>query len=80
MLPTYLRRLINDSGHPDRSKHCFKMATWLVKLGHSDEVTAAILLDPRLAISDKPRSRGRIWTAKLIGKARREARIPDPEA
>ena len=80
-LPATLRYLITEcSGHPDRSKRVFRVGTWLVKLGYTDEEIASILLDPRYPISEKPRQQGQPWVAEEIGRAREKARISKPEA
>lgn len=56
--------------YPSRSEAVWAVTAALVEAGCDDDTIASILLDPRFAISAKPREHGCRWIASEIGRAR----------
>jgi hypothetical protein len=56
--------------YPSRSEAVWAVVTSLVQAGHDTATIASILLNPRFAISAKPREQGTRWLAGEIGRAR----------
>jgi hypothetical protein len=94
-IQNWLRVMIFAGKDPDytqsdssRSAAHHKVACELIKAGYDDDTILSILLDPRYAISERPREKGRPWTAgdlarahaKLNGHQRPQTETPEPEA
>ncbi len=75
-----VKRLIMEgpAGQPglyaSRSEAVFAVAHALIASGYDNSVIAAVLFDPELRISEKPRAQGRSWLAAEIGRARQKFR------
>jgi hypothetical protein len=93
-IPAWLKYLIRvgtdpdyAGKHPSRSEAEYKAIQELIKAGIDDLTIMSLMLDPRNAVSEKPRQRGRKWLAselarahaKLNGHQRRAASAPEPE-
>jgi hypothetical protein len=91
----WLKYLIHVGHDPDyvprdstRSAMEFKAIQKLIDAGIDDRTIMSLLLDPRYAVSEKPREKGRQWLAdelvrahvKLNGHQRPQTSAPEPEA
>ena len=76
-IPTRLKTLIKHAEdvnaakpYTSRSEALFDAVKWLLKTGIDDQTIMSLALDPRYAISDKPREKGRKWLAREVARAR----------
>lgn len=75
-IPDRIRELIrlgpsiNPIRYPTRSHAVFAVATSLVRAGYPDDQIAAVLLDARFAISEKPRAQGTRWVRGEVARSR----------
>jgi hypothetical protein len=73
--------------YPSRSEAAYDAMKWLIKAGCDDLTIMSLLLDPRYAVSEKPREKGPKWLAsdlarahaKLNGNQRPQTQAPEPE-
>jgi hypothetical protein len=92
-IQTWLKTLIRhgedvNAAKPylSRSEALFDAVQGLMKAGIDDVTIMSLALDPRYAISDKPREKGRKWLASELARAHaklnghRPTAAPEPEA
>jgi P4 family phage/plasmid primase-like protien len=75
-IPTWLKTLIRygedvnaEKPYPSRSEALFDAVQGLIKAGVDDITIMSIMVDPRYAVSEKPREKGRKWLASEIDRA-----------
>jgi len=80
-IPRWLKYLIRTGEHPDdphrysdRSRPEWAALQGLVKAGCDDLTIAGVMLNPKHAISEKPREKGKKWLADEITRAKEKAR------
>jgi hypothetical protein len=93
-IPTWLKTLIRygedvnaAKPYPSRSEALFDAVQGLLKASINNQTSMSLLLDPRYAVSEKPREKGRKWLAseiararaKLNGHQRTTTNAPEPE-
>jgi hypothetical protein len=61
--------------YPSRSEALWAVLHALIAAGYGDRTIASVLLDPRYAISAKPREQGRRWLAREIARARAKSDV-----
>jgi P4 family phage/plasmid primase-like protien len=83
-LHRWLKYLIKTGEHPDDPHRYSDRSTpeWaalqaLIQAGCDDLTIAGVMLNPKHAISEKPREKGRRWLEQEIARARAKARTKD---
>lgn len=65
----------NPQRYPSRSEAVFGVIQALIKASYDDATIAAVLLDPRNGIGEKPREQGRRWVEQEIARARSKGKV-----